>query len=86
MDGQPAECVQSIAVAGGQRAELGTEPFVADQALVWQARVGSAAAVDTVLTAEGGPAAVTPPEDWPFKRIKVGDRTADVPDVLVRGV
>ena len=62
------------------------EPFVADQAVVWQARVGAAAVVDTVLTTPAGPAPVTPPEDWPFKRIKVGERTADVPDVLVRGV
>jgi hypothetical protein len=27
---------------------------------------------------------VTPPEGWPFKRVKMQDRTSDVPDLLVR--
>ena len=31
-----------------------------------------------------GPDPVTPPEGWPFKRIKIRDKTYDVPDVLVR--
>jgi hypothetical protein len=60
------------------------ERFVADQALVWQARVGAAAVVDTVLVSADGPVPVTPPDGWPFKRIKVKDRPFDVPDVLVR--
>lgn len=60
------------------------EPLVANQGIVWQTRIGAAAVVDTMLVAEDGPIAVTPPEDWPFKRIKLSDRAFDVPDVLVR--
>jgi hypothetical protein len=60
------------------------EKFVANQAVVWQARVGSAAVVDTVLVGADGPVPVTPPEGWPFKRVKMQDRTSDVPDLLVR--
>lgn len=60
------------------------EPLVPDQAVVWQARVGAAAVVDTVLVTPDGPDAVTPPADWPFKRVTVGGRRIDVPDVLVR--
>ncbi len=60
------------------------EKFVANQAVVWQARVGAAAVVDTVLVSDAGPVPVTPPEGWPFKRVRVQDRTCDVPDLLVR--
>jgi hypothetical protein len=60
------------------------EKFVADQALVWQARVGAAAVVDTVLVSADGAVPVTPPAGWPFKRVKVKDRAFAVPDVLVR--
>jgi hypothetical protein len=60
------------------------ETFVADQAVVWQARVGSAAVVDTVLVSESGPVAMTPPEGWPYKRVRIQDRVCDVPDLLVR--
>jgi Xaa-Pro dipeptidase len=52
--------------------------------LVWQARVGPAAVVDTVVAADGGPVVITPPERWPFKRIKIDERHYDVPDILVR--
>ncbi len=61
------------------------EPLVANQAIVWQSRIGAAAVVDTVLVSEGGPVTVTPPEEWPYKRIKLQDRAFDVPDVLARG-
>ena len=60
------------------------EPFVAHQAVVWQAKIGAAAVVDTVLIADDGPSMVTPVELWPFKRIKLQDRTYDVADLLVR--
>ncbi len=60
------------------------EKFVAHQAVTWQARVGAAAVVDTVLIEADGPVPVTPPEGWPFKRVKLQDRTSDVPDLLVR--
>ena len=31
-----------------------------------------------------GPTALTPPDEWPVKRIRVADLTFDVPDLLVR--
>lgn len=66
---------------------LGTDdPLVAHQPVVWQARVGAAAVVDTVLVDADAPRPVTPPDlaFWPYKRIKLKDKSFDVPDVLVR--
>ncbi len=60
------------------------EKFVPDQAVVWQARVGAAALVDTVLVTDAGAEPVTPPVDWPYKRARVQNRPFDVPDLLVR--
>ncbi len=62
------------------------EPFVEHQAVVWQAKVGATAVVDTVLITEGGSAVVTPLDLWPFKRIKYRDHSYDVADLLVREV
>lgn len=59
------------------------ERFTAGQALVWQPRVGPAAVVDTVLVTADGAETVTPPTDWPFKRVLIRGRTYDVPDILV---
>jgi Xaa-Pro aminopeptidase len=60
------------------------EAFVAGQPVVWQPRIGPAACVDTVVVTAAGPEAVTPPTEWPFKRITVRGVTSDVPDLLVR--
>lgn len=60
------------------------EPFAAGQPVVWQARVGPAAVVDTAIVNEDGPTAVTPPGEWPFKRVNVRGRPHDIPDILVR--
>ena len=60
------------------------EPFASAQALVWQARIGPAAVVDTAVVSSEGPVPVTPAEDWPFKRIRLKERVNDVPDLLVR--
>lgn len=59
------------------------EKFVAGQAVVWQPRVGQAAVVDTVIVGDDGPECVTPPTDWPFKRVAVQGKVYDIPDVLV---
>ena len=59
------------------------EPFTDHQAVVWQARVGPAAVVETVLVSPRGAEPMTPPEDWPFKRVKVGPQTCDIPDILI---
>ena len=47
-------------------------------------RAGPAACADTVIVTDAGPEAVTPPMEWPFKRITVRGATCDVPDLLVR--
>ena len=60
------------------------DPFVADQPLVWQARLGTAAVVDTEIVGATGGEAVTPPDEWPHKRINVAGRVYAIPDVLVR--
>ena len=60
------------------------EPFGASQTVVWQARVGPAAVVDTIVVSVDGPIPITGPQDWPFKRIRLKDRVNDVPDMLVR--
>ncbi len=61
------------------------EWLAAGQAVVWQPRVGPAAVVDTLLVADGEPVVVTPPEEWPVKRLTVrGGPRHDIPDILVR--
>jgi Xaa-Pro aminopeptidase len=60
------------------------EALVAGQPVVWQPRIGPAACVDTVVVTANGPEVVTPPTEWPFKRITVRGVTSDVPDLLVR--
>lgn len=59
------------------------EPFVHAQPLVWQPRVGPAAVVDTVVVGAEGPECVTPPQEWPFKRVTVRGQAHDIPDILV---
>jgi hypothetical protein len=59
------------------------DPLVEGQAVVWQARLGPTACVDTVLVTETGVEPITPPTDWPFKRISVRGVSSDVADVLV---
>jgi Xaa-Pro dipeptidase len=58
------------------------ERFAAGQALVWQPRIGPAAIVDTVIVTNDGGECITPPEDWPFKRVMVRGKTHDIPDIL----
>lgn len=60
------------------------ERFAAGQALVWQPRVGPAAVVDTVIVGADGAECVTPPEEWPFKRVLIHGKTHDIPDIWVR--
>jgi Xaa-Pro dipeptidase len=60
------------------------ESFAAGQAIVWQPRIGPAACVDTVLVTPDGPELITPPTEWPFKRVTVRGVTSDVADLLVR--
>lgn len=63
----------------------GDEEALADgAAVVWQPRVGPAAVVDTLLVTGGGAVAVTPPTEWPVKRISVrGGPSHDVPDLFI---
>jgi Xaa-Pro aminopeptidase len=59
------------------------EKFAAGQAIVWQPRVGPAAVVDTILVGDGGGESVTPPTEWPFKRVHIRGHSFDIPDILV---
>jgi hypothetical protein len=59
------------------------ERFADGWPVVWQARVGAAAVVDSVIVGSP-PTPVTPPADWPFKRVKLKELLIDVPDILVR--
>ncbi len=61
------------------------DPLAAGMAVVWQPRVGATAVVDTLLVTEEEPITITPPEDWPLKRISVrGGPYYDIPDLLIR--
>ncbi len=60
------------------------EKFALGWPLVWQAKIGSAAVVDTVIVDQHAALPVTPPDGWPFKRIKLREQVFDVPDLLVR--
>ncbi len=66
------------------RRMAGDEPFLLGQPLVWQARVGAAAVVDTVIVAASGGQALTPPTGWPFKRLHARDKELEVADILIR--
>ncbi len=59
------------------------ERFVENQAIVWQPRIGAAGVVDTVLVGAERCEAITPTEQWPYKRITLGGATYDIPDLLV---
>jgi hypothetical protein len=59
------------------------EKFAAGQAIVWQPRVGPAAVVDTILVGDSGGESVTPPTEWPFKRVHIRGHSFDIPDILV---
>ncbi len=66
---------------GGQE-----DPLATGQAIVWQPRVGPAAVIDTVIvTTTEPPILITPPEDWPVKRLAVRNGPyQDLQDVLIR--
>ncbi|MCC6421127.1 MAG: M24 family metallopeptidase [Gemmataceae bacterium] len=53
-------------------------------AVTWQGSCGSALSCDTFLVSEDGPRAVTAPENWPLKRIRVQGAEFVRPDLLVR--
>jgi Xaa-Pro aminopeptidase len=53
-------------------------------AMVWQGSVGAVCCADTSILTADGPQLATPPEYWPLKRIRIGDKSVDRADVLVR--
>lgn len=57
--------------------------FDANWAVVWQASVSSAFVSETFLL-DDNVQWVTRAESWPIRRISVGSRSIDIPDVLVR--
>lgn len=60
------------------------EKFGLGWPLVWQTKIGMASIVDTVIVDQYCSMPVTPPEVWPFKRIKLREQYIDVPDILLR--
>ena len=60
------------------------EKFALGWPLVWQTKIGMASIVDTVIVDQYSSLPATPPEVWPYKRVKLREQYIDIPDVLVR--
>jgi Xaa-Pro aminopeptidase len=60
------------------------ELLQANWAVTWRASVGAALSCDTFLISDKGPRAVTVPEQWPLKRIRVQGAEFVCPDLLLR--
>jgi Xaa-Pro aminopeptidase len=58
--------------------------FLPDWVVTWQTSVGAASSTDTFLITDQGPRAITAPEVWPLKRIRVQGAEFIRPDLLVR--
>jgi Xaa-Pro dipeptidase len=76
-------------VTGRRPVELPFDPQAADLlepgwAVTWNVSAGAAVSCDTYLVTEKGPRAMTPPEVWPLKRIRIQGAECIRPDVLVR--
>lgn len=76
-------------LTGRAPVELQFTPTTADLvevgwAITWCASAGAAMSCDTYLVTDGGPRAITPPETWPMKRIKIQGSDCIRPDVLIR--
>lgn len=56
----------------------------ANWAVTWFVTVGSAVSCDTFLISDDGPRAITAPESWPLKRIRIQGAEFARPDILVR--
>jgi hypothetical protein len=76
-------------LTGRAAVELALTPQTADLfepgwAVTWTASAGPAVSCDTYVVTDQGPKAMTPPEVWPLKRIRVQGAECIGPDVLVR--
>ncbi len=76
-------------ITGHQPVELLLTPqteelFHNGWAVTWRSSCGAAVSCDTFLISEDGPRAITAPESWPLKRIRVQGAEFMRPDVLVR--
>lgn len=60
------------------------EKFALGWPLVWQTKIGTASIVDTVIVDQYSSLPATPPEVWPYKRVKLREQYIDIPDLLVR--
>jgi len=60
------------------------ELLQAGWAITWNTTVGAASSCDTFLITEDGPRSLTPPENWPLKRIRIQGAEFVRPDVLAR--
>ena len=76
-------------VTGYERSEAPILPdsdfqLLAGMPVIWQAGVGTALSVDTVLIANGGIDILTPSEFWPTRRVAVKRVELQRPDILIR--
>jgi hypothetical protein len=76
-------------ITGRAPVELNLTPHTeellqADWPVTWQASAGAARSCDTFLVTNDGPAAITPTEVWPLKRIRVQGAEFLLPDLLLR--
>src|SRR5262249_55680442 len=76
-------------VTGRAPVELALTPHCEDVlgsgwAVNWRASAGAALSCDTFLITDEGPRAVTVPENWPLKRIRIQGAEFVRPDLLVR--
>jgi Xaa-Pro aminopeptidase len=76
-------------VTGHAAVELNLTPTTEDLlqagwAITWNTTVGAASSCDTFLITEDGPRSLTPPENWPLKRIRIQGAEFVRPDVLAR--
>jgi hypothetical protein len=76
-------------VTGRAPVELPITPHTEDLlqagwAVTWRGSVGAGVSCDTFLLTEDGPRAITAPENWPLKRIRVQGAEFVRPDLLIR--
>lgn len=76
-------------VTGYERCEAPILPhsnfqLLAGMPVIWQAGVGTALSVDTVLIANGGIDILTPCDFWPTRRVAVKRIELQRPDILIR--
>lgn len=61
-----------------------SEPLLPDSAITWTVSINGAVSCDTYLLAADGSIPITRVENWPVRRVKIGETVVERPDILVR--